>query len=132
MDDINVQILDLPTYIKGHVNTNSDDSYTIFINAKLSTEMQQQVFFHEMDHIKNNDFQKTDVQAIEAVAHGISENDISPIPAKDYIEEIKRLQKHHKNLKRQIREDEERINYLKENYDMFARAEKQWLYGSDL
>jgi|GEM_PF-5599995 len=39
MDDINVQILDLPSYIKGHVNTNADGSYTIFINAKLSIEM---------------------------------------------------------------------------------------------
>ena len=55
--------------VQGSVWHNSDDSYTIFIDASLSFEQQKKVFKHEVSHIINDDFEKFDVQSIEAYAH---------------------------------------------------------------
>lgn len=60
---------DMPSGFKGHVNHNKDDSYTIFINAKLSYEEQKKVYLHELCHIVNDDFQKHDCDLIESMAH---------------------------------------------------------------
>lgn len=55
--------------IPGCVRHNSDDSYTIFIDASLSCEKQREVYLHEMRHILGNDFDKEDVQKIEMQNH---------------------------------------------------------------
>ena len=59
----------MPDGVWGHVNPNPDGSYTIFINAKLNYETQRKVYLHELKHIKNNDFEKHDVNKIEYYAH---------------------------------------------------------------
>lgn len=71
-DDINVVLMDFPKRRKTHeaVTQNADGTYTIFIDARISTEGQQREFNHAMQHIKNGDFDKHDVQLIEAAAHG--------------------------------------------------------------
>lgn len=61
--DINVILKDLP--IPEMVTKNADDSYTIFINAKLSSLTQNQLFIHAVKHITQCDFDKHDVQIIE-------------------------------------------------------------------
>lgn len=65
----NVILLNDACGVPGSVFHNSDDSYTIFIDAKLSKEKQKKVFLHEMNHIKQNDFEKENVQEIESHAH---------------------------------------------------------------
>lgn len=65
----NVILLNDACGVPGSVWHNSDDSYTIFIDAKLSEEKQKKVFLHEMKHIQENDFEKEDVQEIELKAH---------------------------------------------------------------
>lgn len=67
--NINVIILDDANGVPGSVWHNADDSYTIFIDGKLSKETQKKVFRHEIKHICGNDFEKYDVQMIEAEAH---------------------------------------------------------------
>lgn len=49
----------------GHCNPNPDGSYSIFINARLCFEAQQEVYLHEMEHINGNDFEKDNVTDIE-------------------------------------------------------------------
>lgn len=66
---INVVILDESYGIPGCVRHNSDDSYTIFIDALLNHERQREVFLHEMRHIIGNDFEEDDVQNIEMKNH---------------------------------------------------------------
>ena len=61
--DINVIFKDLP--IPEMVTKNSDDSYTIFINARLSQTEQNKMFVHAVKHITGRDFEKHDVQIIE-------------------------------------------------------------------
>lgn len=68
---INVILLDDSGDVPGSVWHNADDSYTIFINPKLSYERQQEVFEHELRHITNHDFEKHNVQQIEFFAHAI-------------------------------------------------------------
>ena len=49
---------------------NEDDSYTIFIEATLSKQEQQNAFLHAMGHINNGDFEKTcSANMLELRAH---------------------------------------------------------------
>lgn len=67
--DIFTHLVDMPDGFKGHCNPNPDGSYSIFINAKLSFEMQREVYLHELGHILKNDFSKPSVDDIEYYAH---------------------------------------------------------------
>lgn len=69
MGEINVQLLDMDTKIPEHLVKNSDDSYTIFLNARLSYESRLKSYYHALNHIKGNDFEKDNVQKIEFEAH---------------------------------------------------------------
>lgn len=68
---INVILSDDSGDVPGSVWHNVDDSYTIFINPNLSYERQKEVFEHELRHITENDFEKFDVQHIEAFSHAV-------------------------------------------------------------
>ena len=50
---------------------NEDDSYTIFLNARLSHDSQLKSYYHAMKHILGNDFEKIDIDKIETDAHSI-------------------------------------------------------------
>lgn len=67
--DINIILLEDSLGVPGSVWYNTDGSYTIFIDSKLCKEKQQQVYLHELRHIFGNDFEKTDVNIIEYIAH---------------------------------------------------------------
>lgn len=70
--DYQIQFMDFPTTrTKETVSRNSDGSYTIFIEASLSKKEQQAAFCHAMRHILGNDFDKSDINAIEAAAHNL-------------------------------------------------------------
>lgn len=69
MEYINVQILDMDTKIPEQLVKNNDNSYTIFLNAKLSQERRLKSYVHALRHIKHNDFENNNVQEIEYDAH---------------------------------------------------------------
>ena len=71
MEDINVQLLNMDTKIPEHLIKNDDDSYTVFLNARLSQESRIKSYYHTLQHIANDDFEKEDVQIIERKAHDI-------------------------------------------------------------
>lgn len=48
---------------------NKDDSYTILLNARLSSEKQMKCYLHALSHINNNDFEKESADKIEFDAH---------------------------------------------------------------
>lgn len=65
-----VVLIDMPVKIKGITIMNSDDSYTIFINARLSSQMQCATYDHEMEHINNKDYDHIfSVNDLEAIRH---------------------------------------------------------------
>ena len=63
--DVYVHLLDNPYGVKGSVNANRDGSYTILINPRLSWEEQRKTYLHELNHIENSDFERSNVQEIE-------------------------------------------------------------------
>lgn len=69
MEDINVQLLNMDTMIPEHLVKNADDTYTIFLNARLSQENRLKSYYHALQHIQDEDFFKEDVQSIEKAAH---------------------------------------------------------------
>lgn len=131
IQDVNVVLVDFKTS-KGNemVSANADGTYTILINSRLSHAGQLKAYEHAMKHIHENDFEKKDVQNIEFEAHSSAE--IIPIPAKDFSDKIKEIQKRRRRTQRQMKKNEERVKFLMEHYDMAAIAEHQYLYGDDL
>lgn len=85
---INIVMLDDSMGITGCVRHNSDDSYTIFIDATLGSYKQHEVFLHEMRHILGNDFDADDVQKIEMRNHMHDYRDVSD----ELFPDLKRLQ----------------------------------------
>ena len=71
LENINVQFLDMDTKIPEHLIKNADDSYTIFLNSKLSREEHLKSYLHALSHIQNGDFDKLNVNQIEYDAHGL-------------------------------------------------------------
>lgn len=131
--DVNVVLLDFPNRGNEMVVQNEDGSYTILINARLSHEGQLKAYNHALKHIHDNDFEKSDVQSIEAAAHQISvPADAEIMPAQKYLDKIKYLRRKRRKLKTQIEKDKGRVSFITDNCDMFKRAEHHYLYGDDL
>lgn len=68
MDDIFVYFVQLPGRINETV-THDLDGYTIVIDPRQSYDGIKRSYHHAMHHILSQDFEKYDVQEIEAEAH---------------------------------------------------------------
>lgn len=64
MGEVFIQLINMPPKIGGFAKKNSDDTHTIVINSKLSSEMQKRTLLHELQHIEGNDFESEE-DAIE-------------------------------------------------------------------
>lgn len=131
--DVNVVVIDFKT-AKGNemVTCNEDGSYTILINARLSYTGQLKAYEHAMRHIKEEDFQKEDVQSIEYAAHQLDTTDAVPEPAQKYLDRIQQLKKEQQKIQRQIKRDQERVKFIMDNYNLYELAEHHYLYGNNL
>lgn len=73
VDDIVVRVYDeMPECLTEMVTPNSDGTYTILLNGKMSREKQTEAFWHAINHIESNDFEMIEeygVQYIENQAH---------------------------------------------------------------
>lgn len=63
---------DMPIGTKEHIWKNTDDSFTLKLNAKYDQDTLQKAFEHASEHILHDDWDRSDVQQIEAHAHGIT------------------------------------------------------------
>ena len=62
---------EMPTTVRSFVIVNSDSTYTIILNSKLSHEQNIISYWHEIDQIRNGDYEKKcSVDLIEITAHG--------------------------------------------------------------
>lgn len=70
MENIFVRYYDLPCSIHSYVVSNSDDTYTVIINARLSRDTQLKAYQHECEHITNGDYERRcSADIIEIIAH---------------------------------------------------------------
>lgn len=64
--DVNVVLLDFKTSkAKEMITVNEDGTYTVLINSRLAHAEQLKAYSHAINHIRENDFAKEDVQSIE-------------------------------------------------------------------
>lgn len=135
MDEtINVFLVNFPN-TKGYEMCveNADGSYTILINAKMSSERQKEAYLHALDHIENHDFEKDylSVQQIEAEAHGLVPRTVpKPVATykgnKEVSEWLKRITSDHKKIKQQFDARWKRNNLRAEmGYDFFDSEQKR-------
>lgn len=68
MDDIFVYMAELPSTVHEAVMPCAD-GYTIYLNAGDTRERQIKSYMHALNHIRNCDWEKSDVQEIERQAH---------------------------------------------------------------
>lgn len=70
LDDVYVRLADMPAALYGFTRENSDGSYTVIVNSRLSPERRLKAYRHELRHIKGLDFEKEhNVDLIEKIAH---------------------------------------------------------------
>lgn len=68
--DVNVEVLDFHSNSANEmIVPNADGTYTVLINARSAYNKQIEAFKHALQHIKNMDFFRNDVQKIETKAH---------------------------------------------------------------
>lgn len=68
-DNIYVYVVDLPGSITEMVCP-CFDGYTVYLNARASSEAQKEGYLHALYHIQNHDFEREDdIQTIESEAH---------------------------------------------------------------
>ena len=71
--DVNVVLADLPGTISAYTVANPDFSYTVVLNSRLNYERQQKAYRHELNHIKNGDYdRRCSVDLIECYAHALT------------------------------------------------------------
>ena len=102
--DIFVHIVDLNGKVSEAVTENEDGTYTIFIDAQLAPAAQRARYEHAMRHIRSCDFEKTDVQIIEAAAHKALEQGRKPIPADRFERELRRIRQKRQRIQRELAE----------------------------
>lgn len=68
MNDIYVYIVDLPPKVH-EIVLPCFTGYTIYLDEKDSYEERLNAYHHALSHIRNHDFEKSDVQEIESEAH---------------------------------------------------------------
>ncbi len=68
-ESINVVLMDMPIGIEEQVTQNADGSYTVFLNSRYTYEHHVDCLHHALGHVQNRDFEKLDVQTVEAEAH---------------------------------------------------------------
>lgn len=94
------------------VTPNSDGTYTVFLNARLSYQQQVSAYRHALSHIVNDDFSKGDVQQIESAAHNMPEKS-EPVKhayiTDEHIEKIKKdIRRQRRRIQAELRAEEER------------------------
>lgn len=68
---VRVEIIDLKNSVPSVVTLNEDGGYTIVLNARMCYECLQEAYYHELEHIKQLDFEKNNVDEIELYTHSI-------------------------------------------------------------
>ena len=68
-----IKYIDLPWSVRSYVASNSDMTYTIVLNSRLTHEQKLISYQHELNHILRGDYEKKcSVDLIEINAHADS------------------------------------------------------------
>ena len=121
-----VQLIDFGRNVRASeaITPNDDGSFTIFVNSRLSATRQKEAVEHALLHIGHHDFQKTDVQQIEAEAHGLTVPE-PPITEdsrmKRYEEMRKKNARARKRIQKQLARKQRQVEYLLETDNAYRK-----------
>ena len=130
-DHIYVHLINMDTCVHEMVRHTPTDDYVVFINARISDQAQHEAFEHAIEHIANNDFEKSSVQQIEAEAHGlVPRTNTRPVAIyrgkKEVSEWLKRVTSDHEKIKRQLESRWRRNNRRAElGHDFFGSEQNR-------
>lgn len=66
MGQIIFRYVDLPCETHGFVKEDADGNYNIYINARMSLDMQRKTIRHELNHVRNGDIDSIyDIKCVE-------------------------------------------------------------------
>lgn len=120
--DVNVSLVDFHSTAGNEmVIPNEDGSYTVLINSRSASNKQLEAYQHALEHIKKNDFQKADVQQIEAIAH----SEASPVHQDVKLPTIRRRRRKHRSRWAQIERQRKEKEAL--GITAWAEYEAHWL-----
>lgn len=71
MDNIYVYFIKFPSLRQHEAIVPCFDGYTVYIDERLGYEQQREAYRHAIKHIRENDFEKEDVDEIEINAHAV-------------------------------------------------------------
>ena len=66
LEDVSVHVINMDTLVEEQVVKNEDGSYSVFINARLSTNKQREAYLHALRHIYQDDFSCADADDVES------------------------------------------------------------------
>lgn len=89
-EDYTVWLMDMEYGIHEQVIKASDGHHTILLNARDADNQRMKGYEHAIEHLRNDDFEKADVQKIETDAHLIEEQVAAPLPDPDQLEKRRR------------------------------------------
>lgn len=70
---VRVQLMDFPHSIRGFTVMVDPETFIIFINSRLSYDIQCEAYDHEIGHIDRKDFDKMySVDEIENIGHALA------------------------------------------------------------
>lgn len=126
-EDYHVQLIDMEYGIHEQVIKASDGHHTILLNARDADNQRIKGYEHAIEHLRNDDFEKADVQKIETEAHLIEEQVPSPLSDPEQLEKKRRnreaaFERKWKRLQNQRKEKERLFRY-----DSFRAAESRWM-----
>lgn len=113
--DVFVRPLNMETGIHEQIHDNNDGTYTVFLNARDSFDVQKKSYEHAVRHIQNGDFEKASVQEIELAAHG----QIS----RQYLEEWKaQFEQYIKAMRRRRKRDKRKLAQYQKKRELRERS----------
>lgn len=66
MEEVILRYINLPYSVRGYVQEDPNGDFNIYVNSRLSYEMQQATIKHELNHIEQDHFYN-DIKEIETI-----------------------------------------------------------------
>jgi len=118
VEEVYVYLTDFPTDAVHEMVVPCVDGYTIYIDIKQDEAHRMASYNHAMEHIHNRDWEREDVQQIEAEAHHIEP--MIPEERKEDDEYVirarKRAERWAKELDRKKRKYQKRLEFIEKYY----------------
>ena len=137
MDDVYVYFVPFPTHKIHEMVVPCTDGYTVYIDEDLDQATREAAYAHAMEHIRAQDWDRDDVQQIEAQAHAMLPSPapvqqavpepVRKVDPKDVEEEQRRIRERFERAWNRLQKRRERIEARGVSWEdyVFAKRERE-------